>query len=304
MASSLSQTAFWDPNPSTNGVADSAFVVTFANATVTGSTLVSCGTISNFAGTTITAVADSVNGAWTTVDHKTDTGNQDGITSYLQNAGSVGAGSNGLATGGSATTLVDTSKSWTTNQWAGKNLFNLSNVTNVTVSSNTATTLTFPSTSASASGNVYAVGDYVKFTTSAFDDYPGGVIAEVAGVVTTGGLAGHNAAIATVSGTNSATSGTAALGSSPVMVLGFSFNDSTGTSPYEPAAGTGFTSAGTGWQWNLSGPTIRMEYENVANPGTKAATFTPSGSDNFVTFMVALLDAASSSNQASIAWVT
>lgn len=77
------------------------------------------------------------------------------------------AGDNGTATSGTATTLVDNSKAWTTNQFVDCRvaIVNGSTIVNIgTVTSNTATTLTFASTTqAPAPGNTYTIGYFTSY---------------------------------------------------------------------------------------------------------------------------------------------
>jgi hypothetical protein len=65
----------------------------------------------------------------------------------------------GTATGGSTTTLVDTSQTWTANQWAGAALYDSTQGLLATVASNTANTLTFSTALATAvaAGDAYLV---------------------------------------------------------------------------------------------------------------------------------------------------
>lgn len=77
--------------------------------------------------------------------NRVGTHTQYGIVNYIPGLGNPGV-SGGVATGGSATTLVDSTQAWTVNQFAGQPL----TVTVAgtlyypTITSNTATTLTFP----------------------------------------------------------------------------------------------------------------------------------------------------------------
>ena len=88
-------------------------------------------------------------------------------------------GSSGFATGGSTTTLIDSTKNWGVNQWANAKLrikAGTGRDAYVTVTSNTATTLTYPA---------YAVVPYVSgFTPDATTSY---YIQDSYGVVTLGG---------------------------------------------------------------------------------------------------------------------
>ena len=69
-----------------------------------------------------------------------------GVSRYsICTSTAIGAADFGLATGGSTTTVIDSGKNWTTNQWAGKRCRILTTtgvVQEVTISSNTSTTLT------------------------------------------------------------------------------------------------------------------------------------------------------------------
>lgn len=144
--------------------------------------------------------------------------------------------------------------------------------------------------------NASSVSSSQKFTVNytATDDFYGCAVAEIAGV-TTSSLAGHHAAVQTTSGsgTDNVSSGTAALGSSPVLILGLctlDFNVST-----TPAVNS-FTSLGTGWGskgWGLGRDVSRMAYKNSANPGTAAALFSSLAADTFGTLMMAFTDSGS-----------
>jgi hypothetical protein len=85
------------------------------------------------------------------------------------------AGDNGTATGGTTTTLVDTSKSWTTNQFTDcriKITGGTGSGSTAVVLSNTATTLTFVSAMAiaPAAGSTYSIGYYNSYwKTKVFD---------------------------------------------------------------------------------------------------------------------------------------
>jgi hypothetical protein len=64
----------------------------------------------------------------------------------------------GTATGGSVTTLIDTAQAWVINQWAGAQLVDTTTGIGVLVTSNTATTLTFPAIgTAVAAGHTYSL---------------------------------------------------------------------------------------------------------------------------------------------------
>jgi hypothetical protein len=311
MSSSVRQYIAMDPVPSNGSGTVSGgvngFLITSPTATLLGSTIIVFAACASGAGSSVTGVTDSNSGTpntgtYTSIDHRNhlSIAGEDNGTYYLQNAASIPAGDRGAATGGSTTTLIDSTKAWSTNQWAGKNVYDQTNGTTVSVISNTATTLTFAATTAVAAGHPYAVGGYVRVLMSGFDDYNAAIVIEATGVVTTGGLAGHNSGSgALVSGTDNATSGTAALGANPVLVIGFGINETETCTTWVPATGTGFTSLGTSWQWDTAQVALRTEYKNVANPGTMAATFSPSGSDTYDTFMVALTD---SGGAAAVPW--
>jgi hypothetical protein len=121
-----------------------------------------------------------------------------------------------------------------------------------------------------------------------YEDYIGTVAVEVTGVLAAS-LAGHTGAVATPggSGTDNISSGTAALGSAPVIIVAIANSDSNGLLA---SVGTGFTSALATWQWDGAGPSARVESRNVANPGTAGATFDAVGADTLGCLMVALLD--------------
>lgn len=92
--------------------------------------------------------------------------NKGNIYQLFQGSADI-AGDNGTATGGSATTLVDTGKAWTVNQFVDcrvalvtKNAGGGNTLTNIgVVTGNTATTLTFASTTQTpVSGSIYTIG--------------------------------------------------------------------------------------------------------------------------------------------------
>lgn len=67
----------------------------------------------------------------------------------------IGALDSGLATGGSTTTLQDSGKAWTVNQWAGRRLkfiAGTAQIQELTITSNTANTLTFAAATAPVAG--------------------------------------------------------------------------------------------------------------------------------------------------------
>lgn len=90
------------------------------------------------------------------------------------------AGDNGTATGGTSTTLTDTTKAWTTNQFVDCRVGLVTTnsgggitITNIgTVTANSSTTLTFNSTAQTpAAGSVYTIGYFNSFWTSKNFDF-------------------------------------------------------------------------------------------------------------------------------------
>lgn len=85
------------------------------------------------------------------------------------------AGDNGTSTGGSITTLVDTTKSWTVNQFVDCRVMigsNLGNYVTAIVQSNTATTLTFTTTIVSPGvGTPYSIGYYTSYWKTNIKDF-------------------------------------------------------------------------------------------------------------------------------------
>ena len=84
-------------------------------------------------------------------------------TGYVDTPGGLqlnfpGVVSSGTATGGSTTSVVDTSQSWVTNAYYGSLLINVTNGQTSTITANTATTLTIQGTgTATALGNTYLI---------------------------------------------------------------------------------------------------------------------------------------------------
>jgi len=86
------------------------------------------------------------------------------------------AGYNGTSTGGSTTTLVDSTASWTTNEFVDCRVMigsNLGNYVTAVVASNTSTTLTFTTTLSAAvsSGTQYSIGFYTSYWTTKQHDF-------------------------------------------------------------------------------------------------------------------------------------
>lgn len=101
--------------------------------------------------------------------------NKGNIYQLLQGYADI-AGDNGTATGGSTTTLVDSTKSWTTNIFADARVAIVTGAGQLTfvgkVVSNTATTLTFSSTATTpAAGQVYTIGYYDSYWTTKVMDF-------------------------------------------------------------------------------------------------------------------------------------
>lgn len=95
------------------------------------------------------------------------------------------------ATGGSTTTLVDSTMNWRTNQWAGYIMNNTTNSTSSVIATNTATTLTLVSTiTANANGNAYNITNLAETgnLSSIQRSYAGNMagLASISGVVNEG----------------------------------------------------------------------------------------------------------------------
>jgi hypothetical protein len=296
---SIRQIAVYDPAPAhIGGVAGGPayrFMTAFPTATLPGSTIVVFGTLSNFAGNFITGASDPVNGTYTNLDNisgGTGTGLQNVASMYFPNAAAIPAGATGTATGGTATSITDSSKSWTPNQWVGATALNLTRNQSTIVTSNTATTLTFASGGTTASGDVYAVGGHVDILLNAFDDFNASVIVEVTGVQASS-LAGHHAAIVHTAGAaiDNVSSGAAPLGSSPVLMLAFGYNV-TNDSTFTTNAGSAFTSDGSMWQWDYGAgnQVARLEHLRIQDPGSMDAKVSATGADYYACFYVALLE--------------
>lgn len=178
-------------NISTDGTG-SYFPLVFPQATTVGSTIVV------FAGKTplnallTGACSDPVNGSYgTSIESQPaiSGGNASWRSWVFQNAASVGAGAYGRATATSTTSLTDTSQAWTTNQWVGLTLIDLTTNINYTITSNTATVLSFAAGTAPTSTGFYTVGPFVRVGVSAganFGDYSAGVAIEVTKASPTG----------------------------------------------------------------------------------------------------------------------
>jgi len=296
MASSIVQVFGSDPTPSNIGdIAGNRFVAVTNTPTTATNTLWCICCIANFSSNVISSVKDSVNGSWTQLDiiNGRDVAVNDALSVgsfYFPNAASIPAGFKGTATGGSTTTIVCTGAGWTTNQWVGLPVLNYSNGDSVrTVASNTNDTITLTTTAFStANGNLFVVGGWVEIGVSGNDDFDASSIVEVTGVTSTP-LLGHHAGQASLTaGTDNVTSGNAALGSSPCIILGLSIASENLTSV--PATGTGNTSQATVWKWDQAQFNARIQFRNVSNPGTTGSNFSALSTDFYQTVMVAFLD--------------
>jgi hypothetical protein len=101
--------------------------------------------------------------------------NKGNIYQALQGYADI-AGDNGIASSGSTTTLVDTSKSWTTNQFVDCRVLIVSGAgagQTAVVASNTSTTLTLTTTlgTAPTTGSVYTIGYYTSYWKSKIFDF-------------------------------------------------------------------------------------------------------------------------------------
>jgi hypothetical protein len=123
--------------------------------------------------------------------------------------------------------------------------------------------------------------------------WQGLLLAEVANVSSSPLLA-HAARLqnAASGSTNSVKTPSVSVNTTPALVLGFACNgsDLSGT----PSAGTGWTSAETGWNWNgventATTPSALLEYKTVTSSSNVMATFTPANAgDNWEVFVLAL----------------
>jgi hypothetical protein len=302
--SALRQKVSIDPAPGNGQSAGSRSVITggtpafmgisYPQATQAGSCLICVAQIAFFVGSTVQGVSDAKNGAWTQIDALQTSGNCDTRVFAVPNALSLSAGDYGNATAaGSFTTLVDSSKSWTTNQWAGYIVQDLLGNTR-TISSNTSNTLTTSSGTIITTGGYYVIGDMVTVQMSGPDDYNAVTVAEISGVNAT--IAGHHALTATVgAGTNNVSPGnTASLAAGNYGVWGFSFNDTAASATIAPAVGTGQSDGGAYWVWDIGQPNARMQFKNttLGSPGTISSLFSANGTDEYLTFMIALADSS------------
>lgn len=278
-----------------NGIGSSmGFPMVFSAATVAGNTLVAFQEIAAVGGTRVQALADTVGNTYTAVQTLLNTTNGLHSRAYVcTNALSIGDGDRGAATGGSGTTIVDSSKSWKTNQWAGRRVCNYSGASNVgTVVSNTATTLTVTGLGATVSGNYYVIGDWISFQYTQSDDYWGGFVDEIQGVIAgSGAYINSNSAQGNFSaGTNNLSTGSQNWGTNPCYLWATALNDvDGGSTPYVPLVGTG-TGDGNLLSFDLGQPLLTTSHQSLTSPGTTDAKFSAQNADHFQMFIVGLAD--------------
>lgn len=128
--------------------------------------------------------------------------------------------------------------------------------------------------------------DVITSTPGGSEDYQGGCLMELTGVPTSATIAGYIGA--NVSSSGSISTGTTAMGSANILLVGFFQNDGDGVGP--PTHGSGFTSQGTGWTWDTGAQEFLVQTMQVANPGTIGATATASnGASTFVAQAIGIL---------------
>ena len=299
-ASFVRQIAQYDPAPSNIGPVSAHSFACFNQATLPGSLIIGFGTISFFVGTVGNGMTDyngptsnPVNGAYALKRVMQTSGNVDLRAYKVANALSLPAGSTGLATSTTTTSLSDTSKNWTTNQWAGYTVTDAIDRTNV-VASNTATTLTYTAAGTDyGTGAMYAVGGNIiaSNTGGGGEDYPGTVIIEIANALDYVG--DSYAAVIAASGTDNINPGnTPTLPAGSYGVLGFALNDNTGTGAQvnAPSAGTGNVSNGTFWTWDIAQNNVRVQFKNqvLGSPGTLTSLFSSNFSAEYMTIAIAI----------------
>lgn len=302
------QTWISDPAPANQGQMDEngtqwSMYGSPAQAVTAGNTLVAIGCCAALVGNTVQKATDPVNGDWTTLEHlnghsgANSPPNGDGldtILAYFPNTGAIAAGFMGKVTASGAGTLTATtwagaSPGWTSGQWNGATVRDGTGQTGV-VSATTSNTLTFSGGATFATGHTFVVGGYTQFYVSNSEDYTATVWMEISGV-TTSPLAGHSALQNNYGAGASFDSGSANLGVSEIIMLGFGVNDNDdGLTPYDPTADTtnGFTDDGLQWVFNLGSGILRLEHKVITNPGTNKASFVTRNSDHFQAFMVGL----------------
>jgi len=295
MSSAPRQTAFRDPAPGNTflGASQHKEYIAFPTDTLAGSGIALMCTVANDAGgqhvLTCTDVVGNAS-SLASLEEQFNAGNTDNkLFAYIATT-VIPRGLVSVATTGSdATHLVDSTQSWVTNEWVGKVVLDYLGNTR-TVTSNTSTTLTVSSGVAISSGGQYVLGGWIRVDFDAFGDFAGLAASEVSGVTSI--IASSHAYPTVGSGTDNISSGSKALGSSPVGIWSGCYCDTAAAAP-GASSRSGTTNLGTSWVWNQGAASTRFQFRNVANPGTLDATFSSTGSNNFNTFMVAFLDATS-----------
>lgn len=304
MPSAVSPFLFCDTTPQNRGNvgtdgSGNYFPVVFPLGTTAGSTIVvfagkSPVNLSDLTG----SCSDPTNGDYgSPVESQPliSSGNNSSKAWVLQNAAAIAPGDYGRSTSSSATTLGDSTKTWTANQWAGKTLIDLATNLTYTILSNTSTVLTFASGTAPTAGDFYVVGEFVRIAVSGAqdnNDYAYGAGVEITAAVLSGGVA-HSSHLDTAAsaGTDNITSGAVACGSQPGTMIAVSLNAFGASTPFVPLIGTGFTDLGAFYTDDNGQTTLRVESKYFASaPGTVAATFSAQGNDQFGTLMVFVQD--------------
>lgn len=141
--------------------------------------------------------------------------------------------------------------------------------------------------------SILTPSDVIAIQCSAADDYRGGCALEIVGTSATPLLA-HKLTITNVgsAGTDNVSSGTAACGTNPAIIIGFGYNI-TNDSSFPINAGSAFTNDGKMWifTYGSGNEVAQLEHRNLSVPGTTDTKFSSTGSDYIAAFMVALQDA-------------
>jgi hypothetical protein len=291
--SSVRQHATRDPVPGNTflGASANREYISFRLDTLPGSGIVIMGTCANDAGNQhLTTASDSAgNTVGAFLEHHTNSGNTDNALYAYIATSPIARGLVSIATSGSdATHVNDTSQNWLVNEWAGTQVLDYLGNTR-TVSSNTATQLVVSSGTSIASGAQYVLGGYIRVNYTPLADFAGFAASEIYGVSSV--IATSYAYPTVGSGTDNISSGTKALGSSPIGLWSGCYCDTAATAP-GASSRSNTVDLGTSWIWTQGTPSTRFQYRTVANPGTLDATFSSTGSANYNTFDVAFLDAA------------
>jgi hypothetical protein len=244
-------------------------------------------------GNLVQSVNDITNGAYTKIDEVLDSDsveNADSVSYYKASASPITAGAfvgTASASGTTLTVSAVTSGSMPYNaalsgSGVPANLWSPSrgSGTGGTGTYVLSATSTISSTTITASNTIFPT--YVGF-----GDYSGCVAMELTGVTT---LVGHAAQRQTsIASGSTISSGTAALGSSPVIIVVACINISEAGGTYVPLASSGWTSDGTSWAFDLSQNILRVAHKVVLNPGTTDGNCVAQGSssDSYITFMAA-----------------